>query len=126
MTLDIEVAPDFERLPPEMEMALFRVAQESLSNILRHSNSTRAKIKLAQNSGVELAIMDEGKGIAEGKKSRITGEVLMGVGILGMTERMKQLGGTLEINSGPTGTTVNAHLPYRRGMDEQDSNRNRG
>ncbi len=128
VALDIEVQPDFERLPHDMEMALFRVAQESLSNILRHSNSPRAKIKLVRNSAINLTVMDEGRGFSAGKKSNVTGEVQMGVGILGMTERMKQLGGTLEINSGPTGTSVNAHLPYRSGrMDvEQDPSRNRG
>jgi PAS domain S-box-containing protein len=126
VALEIEVEPNFERLPPEMEIALFRVAQESLSNILRHSNSTRAKIKLGNNGGIDLAIMDEGRGIAQGKRSNVTGEVLMGVGILGMTERMKQLGGTLQISSGPTGTSVNAHLPYRRGMDEQNPDHYRG
>jgi signal transduction histidine kinase len=128
VALDIEVQPDFERLPPEMEIALFRVAQESLSNILRHSNSPRARIKLVRNSAIKLTVMDEGRGFSEGKKSRVTGDVQMGVGILGMTERMKQLGGTLEINSGPTGTSVNAHLPCRDGrMDvEQDPSRNRG
>ncbi len=115
VALDIEVEPDFDRLPHEMEIALFRVAQESLSNILRHSNSQTAKITLSRNSGVELAIVDEGKGFAKGKKSEVTGEILMGVGILGMRERMKQLGGTLDINSGPTGTSVTAHLPYVQG-----------
>lgn len=115
VSLDIEVQPDFDRLPPEIEIALFRVAQESLSNILRHSNSPTAKIKLSRNSGVELAIMDEGRGFADGKKSEVTGDILMGVGILGMRERMKQLGGTLDITSGPTGTSVNAHLPYVKG-----------
>ncbi len=115
VALDIEVEPDFDRLPHEMEIALFRVAQESLSNILRHSNSQTAKITLSRNSGVELAIVDEGKGFAKGKKSEVTGEILMGVGILGMRERMKQLGGTLDITSGPTGTSVTAHLPYVQG-----------
>jgi two-component system NarL family sensor kinase len=128
LVLDIEVEPDFERLPHDMEIALFRVAQESLSNILRHSNSSRAKIKLSRNSGIELAVMDEGRGFSKANKSDVTGDVQMGVGILGMTERMKQLGGTLQINSGPTGTSVNAHLPYRSGrMDvEQDPSSNRG
>ena len=115
VSLDIEVQPDFDRLPHEMEIALFRVAQESLSNVLRHSNSQTAKIKLSRNTGVELAIVDEGKGFAKGKKSEVTGDILMGVGILGMRERMKQLGGTLDITSGPTGTSVTAHLPYTKG-----------
>jgi two-component system NarL family sensor kinase len=128
VALDIEVEPNFERLPPEMEIALFRVAQESLSNILRHSKSQRAKITLSRNSGIELAVQDEGQGFSHGKKSDVTGDVLMGVGILGMTERMKQLGGTLRINSTPTGTSVNAHLPYARGRKnvEQDPDRHSG
>ncbi len=115
VALEIEVEPDFDRLPHEVEIALFRVAQESLSNILRHSNSQTAKIRLSRNSGIELAIVDEGKGFAKGKRSEVTGDILMGVGILGMRERMKQLGGTLDINSSPTGTSVTAHLPYVKG-----------
>ncbi len=126
VVLDLDIEPEFARLPHEMEIALFRVAQESLSNILRHSGSQRAKIRLFSNEGIDLAIMDEGKGFGGGNGSAEAQDVQMGVGILGMTERMKQLGGTLTIDSGPTGTTVNAHLPYARRMDEQDPDRDRG
>jgi PAS domain S-box-containing protein len=124
--LQLDIQPDFERLPPEMEIALFRVAQESLSNILRHSKSTKAKIKLVSNGAIELAISDQGQGFPGGKTSGNDAEIKMGVGILGMSERMKQLGGTLKIDSGPGGTSVNAHLAYAGGMDEQDPNRHRG
>jgi two-component system, NarL family, sensor kinase len=126
--LQVEVPNDFERLPPEMEIALFRVAQESLSNIMRHSKSPRAKIKLARNGAIELGITDEGKGFTTGTTPS-NGDVeaaSMGVGILGMSERMKQLGGTLRIDSGPGGTSVSAHLPYGRRVDGQDPNRHRG
>jgi signal transduction histidine kinase len=112
--LQVDVQPNFERLPPEMEIALFRVAQESLSNILRHSKSARAKIKLARNGAIELAISDEGQGFPANRPGNAT-KVNMGVGILGMSERMKQLGGTLRIDSGPGGTSVSAHLPYEGG-----------
>jgi signal transduction histidine kinase len=122
----VDVATDFERLPPEMEIALFRVAQESLSNILRHSKSPRAKIKLLSNGAIELAVSDEGQGFPAGITTGANAEVRMGVGILGMSERMRQLGGTLQIDSGPGGTTVNAHLPYPGRVDEQDPNRYRG
>jgi two-component system, NarL family, sensor kinase len=123
--LQVDVQPDFDRLPPEVEIALFRVAQESLSNILRHSKSTKAKIKLVSNGAIELAISDEGQGFPVSKALANDG-VQMGVGILGMSERMKQLGGTLKIDSGPGGTSVNAHLPYAGRVDEQDPNRHSG
>jgi two-component system NarL family sensor kinase len=126
ISLDVDVPAEFERLPHEMEIALFRVAQESLSNILRHSKSPRATIKLARNGAIKLVVRDEGKGFHSEKVGSSNGDVLMGVGILGMRERMKQLGGTLEIESGPGGTLVNAHLPYRGRKDEQDPNRDRG
>ncbi len=107
VSLDIEVSPSWQRLPPEMEIALFRVAQESLSNVIRHSGSPRANIKLDRNGEIRLAIIDEGRGVPNLEDKEIT----WGVGILGMRERIKQLGGSLTIDSGSTGTTVEVRLP---------------
>jgi PAS domain S-box-containing protein len=109
----IEVDEDWPRLPHEIEMALFRVAQESLSNILRHSGSKSAVIRLSQRDAIEMSIEDEGKGMRLNSDEAASSSPV-GVGIPGMRERMKQLGGTLTIDSGPDGTTLRVRLPHER------------
>jgi PAS domain S-box-containing protein len=120
--LDIQVAEPWERLSPEAEITLFRVAQEGLTNVMRHSGSRRAVVKLKQNGGIQLQVIDEGRGLPPDEPTNDRKSVIMGVGILGMRERLKQLGGSLQIHSSSTGTTVEARLPYGRGMDGKDSN----
>jgi PAS domain S-box-containing protein len=108
-----DVSLDFGRLPPEVELAMFRVLQESLTNVHRHSESTTAEVRLSMDEGTAtLQIVDKGKGISpsileEGSQDWI-GSV--GVGLRGMGERMRQLGGRLEISSTPQGTTVTARF----------------
>lgn len=84
----------FPRLPRELEVAIFRVFQESLTNIYRHSGSEDARIDMLQGSGrVKIRIRDFGKGIPE---RTITGRNF-GVGISGMRERIKQLNDDLNV-----------------------------
>jgi PAS domain S-box-containing protein len=109
-----EVSPEFGRLPREVELALFRVLQESLTNVHRHSGSSTAHVRLAiENATAILQIQDQGKGIPAGILEEAgqdrTGS--LGVGLRGMSERMQQLGGKLEIFSNPDGTTVSATVP---------------
>ncbi len=113
--VQVGVSPSFGRLPQETETALFRIVQESLANIQRHSGSPNARIQLDGNPGrITLEVSDHGQGIPEpkGKKLNQPG-ARFGVGIAGMRERMAQLGGTLEIESGKSGTTVRATLPVK-------------
>ena len=92
------------RLPPAMELALFRVVQESLGNVHRHSGSDCARIRLERDAEeVRLEIQDNGRGMPNGTQA--------GVGLAGMRERLRQLGGRLEIESDAEGTTVLASLP---------------
>ena len=102
----------FPRLPQGVETAFFRIVQESLTNIQRHSGSQNAKISLREDSSaVYLEISDSGKGmIVPHNGNKHAGERRLGVGIPGMQERMAQLGGQLEIQSGPSGTTVRAKI----------------
>jgi len=105
--VDFEVSPGLERLPQEVESALFRVAQEALTNVYRHSGCTEAGIRLTLNdSEITLEIRDRGKGFP-----MEPGDSACGVGIPGMRERLQQLGGRLEIRSDSTGTRVLAILP---------------
>jgi signal transduction histidine kinase len=97
-------------LPQEEEIALFRVMQESLVNIQRHSGSFSADILLNRTAkGVLLQTSDHGRGIQGNGKGFSEGVFFAGgVGIQSMRERMKQVGGQLDIESGPNGTTVRA------------------
>jgi PAS domain S-box-containing protein len=109
-----EVSPDFDRIPSDQELALFRVLQESLTNVHRHSGSSTAVVRLLiENRTVILQVTDEGKG-PQSKNGKDRAQDWMGafgVGLRGMNERMRQLGGDLEISSAQEGTTVTAMLP---------------
>jgi len=106
------VLSEFGRLPQAEETALFRIVQESLANIQRHSGSATSRIRLRQEGAlVTLEITDFGHGmILPTNGNAQAGEVRLGVGIPGMRERMAQLGGQLDIESGPEGTTVRATI----------------
>jgi len=100
------------RLAPEMEVTLFRVAQESLINVHRHSGSPRAIIRLsAPRGGVVLQIEDQGRGIARDLLAAITSGIAPGVGLRGMRERLEDFGGKLEISSSERGTEVKPAIP---------------
>jgi PAS domain S-box-containing protein len=114
VSVELQIDPGLGRLPPDVEIALFRVAQECLTNIRRHSGSATAKLQLARNADeVTLELSDTGKGIAQnGEGSAEESVVRLGVGIPGMQERMRQLGGRLEIHSNQQGTVVKAVVPW--------------
>jgi signal transduction histidine kinase len=108
---------DVGRLPEEVETALFRVVQESLTNIHRHAGSTSAMIWLKkEEDNVVLRVMDDGRGFSMTTETEAReGPLSFGVGIAGMRERLKQLGGELRIESGPKGTTVHARVLISEG-----------
>ncbi|HEX4593493.1 MAG TPA: PAS domain-containing protein, partial [Bryobacteraceae bacterium] len=111
--VELVITGEIGRLPQPVELALFRVVQESLSNIRRHSEATKARIKLVrQDSAVRMEINDNGKGIPPQVLARSGhGNQVIGVGILGMRERLAQLGGILDIESSQAGTTVKVSVP---------------
>jgi signal transduction histidine kinase len=102
----------FSRFPQSLEIALFRIVQESLANIQRHSGSASATIRLFEApSSLILEIIDYGRGIilpSDGQSQ--PNAARLGVGIPGMRERMAQLGGRLDIESSPSGTTIRATI----------------
>ena len=115
--MKVEVASDFVRLPADVEVTLFRIIQESLTNVQRYSDSQKAYVRVKQFSNrVEVQIGDYGKGIPANILDSKTGRIApLGVGIQGMRERMRQLGGKLEISSRASlGTEVTATLPISR------------
>jgi len=111
--VDLDYAKDFGRLPREIETVLFRVVQQALANIHRHSGSHVAKIRMeADAESVRVEICDEGRGIEpEILKGMDAGRRLIGVGIAGMRERVRVMGGRFSIRSGREGTTIDVTLP---------------
>ena len=110
--VDLELPEDLGRLQQDLETAIFRIVQECLTNIHRHSESPVARIRISRSdSQVSLEVEDRGKGIPSEKRGALDSGGTPGVGIRGMRERLRQLGGTLEINSSGRGTVVVARLP---------------
>jgi signal transduction histidine kinase len=117
--VDLDLPESVERLPLDTETKLFRIVQESLTNIHRHTGSETARIRLWRDTEtLVLEIEDRGHGIPHALLKRITsGGDGVGVGIAGMSERIEQLGGRLEITSsdhGTTGTTVRVWVPLAK------------
>src|SRR5439155_2222416 len=107
-----ECSPDFDRLPREVELALFRVFQEALTNVHRHSESPVAQVRLLlHGTNAVLQIQDAGKGIPKQVLGESRELPWTGVGLRGMKERMQQLGGSLDLSSGRNGTTLTAIVP---------------
>jgi len=104
-----------DRMPGDVEVTLFRIVQESLANIHRHSGSRRARIRLGRSrSGVSLIVRDEGRGLRAATPRGSGRGMLLGVGIAGMRERVRQLGGQIEIDSDGRGTCVKVTVPVPR------------
>lgn len=111
--VDLDLALGGERVPQILETALFRIVQESLTNMYRHSGGSLATVRgRRQGNTVSLEISDNGKGIPAEQLASLNGPGgEMGVGIRGMRERARQLGGKLRIKSGDAGTTIMVVLP---------------
>jgi signal transduction histidine kinase len=108
----LEMPAENGRLAPEMETALFRVVQEGLTNIHRHSASPSATIRVDRLSDrVALEIEDQGRGIPPERLEKIRSGAQAGIGLRGMRERIEELGGKFEIASNATGTRVKVTLP---------------
>jgi len=111
----LELPGDFGRLPAEMETCIFRMVQECLTNVHRHSGSPTATVRITRGDNqVSVEIRDTGRGISSEKKTALTSSGKVGVGIRGMQERLRQFGGSLSVNSEGNGTVVIARLPVTR------------
>jgi signal transduction histidine kinase len=109
----LDMPEDIQRLPREVETTLFRIVQESLTNVHRHAGSPTAHVRLALEPGaIRLEVADQGRGLVPHETNGTPDlEHDLGVGIAGMKERVRQLGGQLELDSTDTGVTVRATLP---------------
>lgn len=108
INVKLEITPDLGRFSSDMEISIFRLIQECLTNIHRHSGSLTARIRIGRNeSSVSVEVEDEGKGISSQHVSAI-GD---GVGLPGMRERLRCFGGNLQIHSNESGTKLTAVIP---------------
>ena len=109
----LDVSPEFGRLPNDHELTLYRIVQEGLTNIHHHSESKTARIGLERRPNeIVLTVADEGHGFPSAALGSAGPESSnIGVGIAGMRERLRQLGGRLHIQTGSRGTTLTANLP---------------
>lgn len=117
---ELEISPNFARLPRALETAIFRIIQESLTNIHRHSGSAKARIRLVLDGNqVSLTIGDQGKGMPSESTLEESSKMnrKLGVGIAGMRERVLQLGGEFEVAAGNPGTIIRAAFPVPSATD---------
>ena len=122
LEVEIKIPPDFGRLSRDLEATLFRIVQEGLANIHKHSGSPLAAIRLERDEReVRLVLRDWGRGLPEALNRQSKGFVRFGVGIMGMRERAEQLGGRLELTSNDGGTRLTVTLPLVQ-CDEENTN----
>jgi PAS domain S-box-containing protein len=111
LEIELSVREDFGRLPADLELTIFRIVQEGLTNIHRHSGSKTATIRLSRSAdSVLLRIEDHGKGISPEKLAALRAQ-RTGVGITGMRERVRHLKGVMDIQSNGTGATISVTFP---------------
>jgi two-component system, NarL family, sensor kinase len=114
--LDVQ-PPDFPRLTPEVETAIFRIVQEALTNVFRHSGAQKVWITLNQRDGqIVASVLDDGKGID--KKIEELRPESVGVGIGGMKERAKEFGGELRLTNAAPGTLLELRIPCSSALRE--------
>jgi len=111
IAIELNVSENLGRLPPEMELAIFRVVQECLTNIHRHAESKTARIRIArEKASIRIEVRDEGKGISPQRLVEIQTQG-SGVGIGGIRERLRRFQGEMKIESNGSGTVVSATIP---------------
>ena len=117
ITVEMKLTPGFsDGLPRDFALSLFRIVQECLTNIHRHSESASARIVVERSTGeVTLEIKDDGKGMPPEIQSKISCGESSGVGLRGIRERIRQFGGRLDVHADHRGTRVIATLPLPGG-----------
>src|SRR5580704_10744241 len=113
LSIELNIPDDLERLAPEVELAIFRLVQECLTNIHRHSGSKTAVIRIARESDkIYAEVQDHGKGISQERLAEVQSQGV-GVGLRGMRERVRQSQGELILDSNALGTKVTAIFPAK-------------
>ena len=114
ISVTLDIADELGRLLPDLDLALFRIAQESLTNVHRHAKCKNASVRVSRNADrVSLEIKDDGNGIPREKLANLSAHG-SGVGITGMRERAREFGGELRIYSDESGTRILVTIPANR------------
>jgi two-component system, NarL family, sensor kinase len=120
LDIRLDIPTDFGRLPRDMELVIFRTVQECLTNIHRHAESKTAVIRMTREENlITIEIRDQGKGMSPERLTEIQSR-RSGVGIRGMRERLRQFDGTMNIESGSSGTRVVATIPVPKATSSED------
>jgi PAS domain S-box-containing protein len=110
--VSLDLPSDLERLPRDVELSIFRIVQECLTNVHRHSGSATARVQLSHKPGeIQLRVSDQGRGMSREMQDKFQAGQSPGVGLRGMRERIRQLGGGIQITSSVNGTSVIVVLP---------------
>ena len=118
--VSLDLPSDLERLPRDVELSIFRIVQECLTNVHRHSGSATAGVQLSHERGeIKLQVSDQGRGINQETQDKLREGKSSGVGLRGMRERIRQLGGGMQIQSSGNGTSIIVVLP----LDEKEIGR---
>ena len=121
IVITLDVAANVGRLPSDMELAIFRLVQECLTNIYRHSGSKTALIRLTRDhESVRIEVQDNGRGIPPERLLDIESHG-SGIGIRGIRERLRQFHGEMKIESNGSGTSVTVSIPMPKEARSQDS-----
>jgi two-component system NarL family sensor kinase len=122
LEIDLQIPDNFGRLPSETELVIFRLVQECLTNIHRHSGSKLALIQVRREENtIHVKVEDQGSGMSPERLAAIQSQGT-GVGIRGMRERVRHLRGDLVIESSGSGTKVHATLPLTTSFSPRKSN----
>ena len=112
--VSLDLPSDLERLPRDVELSIFRIVQECLTNVHRHSGSATAQVHLSRKPGeIQLQVSDQGRGITREIQDKFLAGKSSGVGLRGMRERIRQLGGRMQIHSSGNDTSVIVVLPIQ-------------
>jgi PAS domain S-box-containing protein len=123
LEVQLDISKEFGRLPRDLELVIFRLVQECLTNIHRHSGSETASIRIARQSNqIALEIRDQGKGMSPARLAEIQSG-RSGVGIGGMRERLRQFEGTMNVESDSSGTRVFAAIPLPKAASSEDQSK---
>ena len=121
LSIELNIPDELERLAPEMELAIFRLVQESLTNIHRHSGSKTAVIRVTREPDkIYAEVQDHGKGMSQERLAEVESQGV-GLGIRGMRERVRQSHGELTVDSNALGTKITAIFPAKTPAGKEQS-----
>jgi signal transduction histidine kinase len=122
LKVNLDVPPDFGRLRRDIETALFRVVQEALTNVHRHSGASVVEVRVDVDAEqVWLEVKDNGRGMSHDRLRAVESGSETGVGLAGMRERVRELGGSLSIKSSQSGTSLGISIPITENIEEPNT-----